>query len=178
MTRTDPSKPQTPVLVALGSNIGDSIATMHAAIQRLGAFIEIKRVSSFYRTAPMYVVDQPDFINGALSGNTSLGPLALLDRLKVVERSLGRQGGDVNGPREVDLDLIAYGSVSLISPRIKIPHPKLTERRFVLAPLAEIAPEVHIPGLDPIPILLAATEDQAGSVQLIKNAALSVSSPG
>jgi len=163
-----------PVLIALGSNVGDSVGTLGAVVLRLGEEIQIERVSAFVRSAPMYMADQPEFVNAVLSGETELGPLALLSLLKRIEQEFGRQARARNGPRELDLDIIAYGSLMLRSGSLEIPHPRLAERRFVLQPLAEIAPGVRLPGLPPVLSMLAATEDQGLSVQPIRNAALSI----
>lgn len=167
-----------PVLIALGSNVGDSVGTLRAAVLRLGEEIQIERVSAFVRSAPMYVTDQPAFVNGVLSGETELGPLALLLLLKRIEQEFGRQVRVRNGPRELDLDIIAYGALHLESSLLQVPHPRLAERRFVLQPLAEIAPDAHLPGLPSVLSMLAATEDQALSVQPIRDAALSISGSG
>jgi 2-amino-4-hydroxy-6-hydroxymethyldihydropteridine diphosphokinase len=162
------------VLIALGSNVGDSVATLRRAVERLGQVVDVHRVSSFYRTEPMYVVDQPPFVNGAVLASAGQGPLGLLSELKRIEAELGRQARVQNGPREIDLDLIAYGSLILRSARVAVPHPRLGERRFVLAPVAEIAPDFVIPGLPPLPDLLKSTESQAASVLQGEDAALSI----
>lgn len=167
-----------PVYIAFGSNVGDSPATLQAALGQLSHSVLVTGVSTLVRSDAMYITDQPPFVNGALAGTTELGPLALLSVLKSIERSLGRQERVKNGPRELDLDIIGYGSLSLTSPLLQIPHPRLSERRFVLQPLAELAPGLVLPGLPPVHSMLAATEDQSASVQPINDAALSIPSSG
>lgn len=138
------------VAIGLGSNLGDRYALLARAIEGLGDSIRNLVVSDWIETAPMYVTDQPSFLNGVAVGETELGPLALLDVLKGLERSIGRTPAERYGPREIDLDLIAYGSLRLASHRdrdLLVPHPKLIERAFVLQPLADVAPELNLPGL-------------------------------
>jgi 2-amino-4-hydroxy-6-hydroxymethyldihydropteridine diphosphokinase len=163
-----------PILIALGSNVGDSVGVLTGAIGRLRQEIDVEKVSTFVQSAPMYFTDQPPFVNAVLAGKTELGPLALLSCLKRVELEFGRQERVRNGPRELDLDILGYGELTLRSDFLQIPHPRLAERRFVLQPLAEIAPEARLPGLPPILTMLAATEAQAQSVQPISDAALSI----
>lgn len=167
-----------PVIIAFGSNVGDSVAILQRGVDRLSESIQLRCVSALVRSAPMYITDQPAFVNGVVSAETDLGPLALLALLKSTEVGLGRRHRERNGPREIDLDIIAYGSLALRSPYLEIPHPRLAERRFVLLPLAEIAADVVLPGLPPVVSLLSATEHQARSVQPISDAALSIPSPG
>lgn len=144
----------TRVLIAFGSNLGDRRDTIYRAVHALGGFIEGIKTSSVYETAPMYVTDQPAFLNGVLRGITPLGPLALVRRLKEVEHQVGRLPRTLNGPREIDLDLLVYGRTSLVSnavPHVQVPHPRMTERRFVLEPLLELEPDslwaTYLPGV-------------------------------
>ncbi|MHB8637668.1 MAG: 2-amino-4-hydroxy-6-hydroxymethyldihydropteridine diphosphokinase [Fimbriimonadaceae bacterium] len=166
--------PGVPVLIALGSNIGDSVGTVRAAAARLKGELAVARVSKLVRSKPMYVADQPAFVNAVVSGETELGPFALLALLKRIEREFGRQARVRNGPRELDMDILAYGALTLRSDVLELPHPRLPERRFVLQPLAEVAPDASLPGLPPVLLMLAATEDQAANVQPISDAALSI----
>jgi 2-amino-4-hydroxy-6-hydroxymethyldihydropteridine diphosphokinase len=147
---------------------------LRVAVERLAPAIRVHRVSTLVRSAPMYVCDQPAFVNAVLSGDTKLGPFELLSLLKRVEQELGRRERVRNGPRELDMDFLGYGVLSLKSASLVIPHPRIAERRFVLAPLAEIAPEAVLPGLPSVLSMLAATEDQAANVQPISDAALSI----
>jgi len=166
----------TPVAIALGSNMGDSLGLMREAVQMLRAFVDVERVSHPYRTAPMYVEDQPPFLNGALIGNTDLGPRSLLLKLKEIENEIGRQTRARYGPREIDLDLIAYGSLRYSfagsEKPLTLPHPKTAERRFVIEPLFEIAPELRLPGLGKIADLIRETKDQAEDVVRLSDAQL------
>lgn len=166
--------PVTPVAIALGSNLGPSVAHMQRALELLAPHLQSIRPSSLYETAPMYVLDQPPFFNAALTAQTELGPLALLRTLKSIEMAVGRLPRVRYGPREIDVDLISYGSVMLRSSVLQVPHPKIGERRFVLLPLVEVAPEWNLATMGSVRDLLAQTESQAGDVVLYKDALLSV----
>lgn len=113
----------------------------------------------------MYVEDQPAFVNACGALSTSEGPFQLLTHLKRLELEIGRLQRDRNGPREIDIDLIAYGSLQLRSDRLRVPHPRLIERRFVLQPLFDFAPDLVLPGLGIVRELLVATEGQADHVR-------------
>jgi 2-amino-4-hydroxy-6-hydroxymethyldihydropteridine diphosphokinase len=141
MTKSDQEAPMTDVLIALGSNLGERRAQLAQAIDELGAVMDITAQSRLYQTAPMYVSDQPAFLNMAVRGVTALAPIALLDRLKAIEEALGRAVSFRNGPRAIDLDILAFGEHVLDSERLTIPHPRLAERAFVLVPLMDIAAE-------------------------------------
>lgn len=135
------------IYLGLGSNIADRDAHLAAALRALAALIVIERISSVYDTAPMHVTDQPRFHNLALAAATSRGPLELLRAVKAIERDLGRTAGPRYGPRVIDIDLLFYDQLVLQSDELTLPHPRLTERAFVLAPLAEIAPALIHPAL-------------------------------
>jgi len=144
------------VFVGLGSNLGDREGTILAALSRLDGVVA---VSGLRETDPVGLEDQPRFLNGVAALDTELPPRALLDRLLEVERSLGRtREGPRFGPRTIDLDLLVYGDLELDEPGLTIPHPRLHERRFALEPLAELAPELVIPGRGPVRDLLAGLE--------------------
>ena len=167
------------VAISLGSNVGDRLKNLKAAGSALATFIDHLKMSSVYETAPMYVHDQPDFYNAAAIGETKLGPLGLLRRLKTLEGELGRQTGVRYGPREIDLDLIAYGSAKYVyikdgEPLLTVPHPRVSERRFVLEPLHELKPDLMLPGLGSIAQLLGSTSEQASSVRKLSDAVLPV----
>lgn len=165
------------VVVGLGSNLGDRASAMQRAIDELSDSIRWDSVSSLYETAPMYVEDQPPFLNATAIGSTDFGPFALLRRLKETESKIGREERVRYGPREIDLDLIAYGSLALRSRgerSLELPHPKTPERRFVLAPVYEIAPGLMLPGLGAVAQLFEATNAQAQDVKRINDAVLSV----
>jgi 2-amino-4-hydroxy-6-hydroxymethyldihydropteridine diphosphokinase len=136
--------------IALGSNLdsrfGDREANLREAVRRVGELGRVTAVSSFYDTEPVGLVEQPRFLNGALLLETNLGPLDLMRGLLGVERAMGRDrsASVAKGPRVIDLDLLLYGDWVLWSEELMLPHPAMGERRFVLEPLAEIAPEwVH-----------------------------------
>jgi 2-amino-4-hydroxy-6-hydroxymethyldihydropteridine diphosphokinase len=108
--------------------------------------LRVLRASSVYETAPRDVEDQPWFLNQVVECETDLFPRQLLARLKKIERAMGRKGTMAKGPREIDLDILLFGDAVVKTPELEIPHPRLTERRFVLEPLAELAPEKRHPG--------------------------------
>jgi 2-amino-4-hydroxy-6-hydroxymethyldihydropteridine diphosphokinase len=139
--------------VGLGSNLGDREGTIRAALSRLDG---VAAVSALRETDPVGFEDQPRFLNGVAALETELPPRALLERLLEVERSLGRtREGPRFGPRTIDLDLLVQGDLELDEPGLTIPHPRLHERRFVLEPLAELAPDLVVPGRGPVRDLLA-----------------------
>lgn len=135
--------------VALGANLGDPVATIDAAIAALAdaPASTLLRVSSLYRTAPVGLKNQPDFINAVAAMETRLSPVELLEALFAVEARFGRSRGVPNAPRTLDLDLLLFGEITLDGARLTLPHPRMHERAFVLAPLLEIAPDCRIPGL-------------------------------
>jgi 2-amino-4-hydroxy-6-hydroxymethyldihydropteridine diphosphokinase len=147
--------------VGLGSNLGDRNGFLERAIELLRAEpgVEVAALSSIRETDPVGLLDQPRFLNAVVRVETSLGPRALLDRLLAVERALGRTRAGLRfGPRTVDLDLLLYDSVVLDEPGLEIPHPRLHERRFVLEPLAELDPDLVVPGHGPLQGILAALD--------------------
>jgi 2-amino-4-hydroxy-6-hydroxymethyldihydropteridine diphosphokinase len=120
--------------------------------------VDVLAVSQLRETEPVGVVDQPSFLNGAVAVETTRDPRALLELLLEIERSLGRVRRERWGPRTVDLDLLLYGDVVVDEPGLSVPHPHLHERRFVLEPLAELAPGLEIPGRGRVSELLAALD--------------------
>ena len=135
------------VLLGFGGNLGDPAAAIAAALDRLDAAgVRIVRRSHLYRTAPWGVTDQPDFLNLCAAAETALPPRELLSLAQRIEAELGREPGERWGPRVIDIDILTYGDLAVDEPGLKIPHPRLTERAFVLVPLAEIAPEAAIGG--------------------------------
>jgi 2-amino-4-hydroxy-6-hydroxymethyldihydropteridine diphosphokinase len=120
--------------------------------------VKVLELSELRETDPVGVVDQPPFLNGAVALETSLSPRELLEALLRVERELGRVRTERWGPRTIDLDLLVYGEEVVDEPGLRIPHPRLHERRFALEPLAELEPELRIPGVGPVSDLLAAIE--------------------
>jgi 2-amino-4-hydroxy-6-hydroxymethyldihydropteridine diphosphokinase len=170
------------VLIALGSNLGDRLGAMQRALDALSPSVRWVKASKVYETKPMYVEDQPAFLNAAVLGETKLGPFALLSLLKATEASIGRSGAERFGPREIDLDLLSYGRLRLSSRReersLELPHPRLVERRFVLAPLCDVAPDMNLPGMGRVDELLEATKEQAADVIIVNDAVLSVCGDG
>lgn len=145
------------VLVALGSNLEDRATYLRRAVAALRATVRIERVSSLWETEPVGVRDQPPFLNAVLSGTTEQPARALLATLIDIEGQLGRERRIPEGPRTVDLDLLAYDSARVDEPGLVLPHPRAERRRFVLAPLAEIAPDRRLrPGGPTVADLLAA----------------------
>lgn len=153
--------------VALGANLDDPVAQVQAGFDALAALArtQLKAKSSLYRTAPVGYADQPDFINAVAELETSLGPRELLDALLTVETSRGRVREFQNAPRTLDLDVLLYGEREIDEAGLTIPHPRMHERAFVLAPLAEIAPDVAIPGRGTAAELLARA-DRRGVTRL------------
>ncbi len=138
--------------VGLGANLGDRETTIRRAVELLGA----QRISTLIETEPWGYADQPSFLNGVAEVETEEGPRALLERLLEVERGLGRtREGPRYGPRTVDLDLLLYGDELIDEAGLTVPHPRLHERAFVLEPLAELAPQLVVPGRGRVSVLLA-----------------------
>lgn len=150
---TRPAKPLTLAAVALGSNLpsrfGDSVATLEEAVRRAGELGRVVARSSFRQTSPVGYLEQPDFVNAALLLETALDASQLMRALLRIEEAMGRRRERVGakGPRTIDLDLLLFGDLVVQSELLTLPHPALTERLFVLEPLAEIAPEMRHPVL-------------------------------
>ena len=147
--------------VGLGANLGDREAMLRAALEQLAAEpgVEVVAVSAFRDTAPVGLVDQPRFLNAVAAVETELPARELLERLLGVERRLGRtREGPRFGPRTIDLDLLLYGDAELAEPGLEVPHPRMHERLFVLEPLAELDPDLVVPGRGSLAELLAGLE--------------------
>lgn len=157
-------QPATTVYLALGTNLGDRLGHLRAALVALTASVTVAYVSSVYETAPAYVVEQPRFYNAVLRGTTTLAPLALLAELKRIEATLGRVPGQRYGPRVIDLDILLYGDTMIATPELHIPHERLAERPFVLVPLAELAPDLVLPGQQETVAALAARAHGNGDI--------------
>ena len=143
-----PLRPST-AYIALGSNLGDRTAALRAALQLLDETggVRVRRVSSFHETEPEGGPPQPEFLNAVAEIETSLSPDILLERLQKIETQLGRVRTVRWGPRTIDLDILLFDDTVMKTPRLTIPHPLMHRRRFVLAPLCEIAPDVRHPVL-------------------------------
>ena len=134
------------VYLSLGSNIGNREKNLQDAVDRLSsANLRVLRISSVYETEPMDRRDQPWFLNLVAEAETSLYPLQLLQRTQRVEMDLGRKRLAAKGPRTIDIDILLYGNSVIHSAPLEVPHPRLSERRFVLEPLAELAPDLRHP---------------------------------
>jgi 2-amino-4-hydroxy-6-hydroxymethyldihydropteridine diphosphokinase len=147
--------------VGLGANLGDARAALEAAFAALARLpvTQLLRRSSIYRSAP---IDSggPDYLNAVAELRTSLQPLALLQQLQVIERDHGRERPYRNAPRTLDLDLLLHGDAVMQTSTLTLPHPRAHERSFVLLPLAELAPDLVIPGRGPVQALLGAVTGQ------------------
>jgi 2-amino-4-hydroxy-6-hydroxymethyldihydropteridine diphosphokinase len=147
--------------LGLGSNLGDREATIRRALELLQADdeIDVTAVSSLKETDPVGYEHQPRFLNGAAALRTELSPRELLERMFAVERQLGRvRTGPRFGPRTIDLDLLLYGQESIDEPGLRVPHPRLAERRFALEPIAELNSDLEVPGRGTVRALLAGLE--------------------
>jgi len=136
------------VYLALGSNIGNRLANLRAAINNLTPQMSVKIKSSVYETPPWGFTAQPEFLNQVIMAETYLQPQALLSHLKRLETALGRTPSFQNGPRLIDMDILFFDDLVLDTPPLVVPHPRLHERAFVLVPLAEIAPDLVHPVLN------------------------------
>jgi 2-amino-4-hydroxy-6-hydroxymethyldihydropteridine diphosphokinase len=148
----------TPVVLALGSNIGDRLANLQGGVDALCAEpgLQDVAVSPVYETIPVGGPDQPDYLNAVLVAATSLPARAILDRSQAAEAGLGRVRAERWGPRTLDVDVIVYGSQVSADPGLTLPHPRAHERAFVLAPWHDVDPLAMIPGRGPVADLLAA----------------------
>lgn len=151
-----------PAWIGLGANLGDAQATLDSALAAIAALPDtvLEQVSSRYRSAPLQA-EGPDFLNAVARVRTRLTPLAMLDALLALETAHGRERSHRNAPRTLDLDLLLHGDARIDSPRLTLPHPRLHERAFVLAPLAELDPRLIVPGVGTVDALLMACRDQA-----------------
>ena len=133
------------VYLSLGSNLGDRESNLRAAIQQLGQLGEVVQVSSLYETEPVELTAQPWFVNCAVAVRTELMPKLFLAKMLAIEQQMGRRRTQPKGPRTIDIDILLFGSSVISAPQLKVPHPAMHQRRFVLEPLAEIAPDVRHP---------------------------------
>lgn len=167
----------TQVFLALGSNVEDRLRNLREATAALGRAFDCLRSSRIYETDAMYKEDQPAFFNAVVEVTTLAGPLELLRTVKEIEAEIGPRSSERYGPRSIDIDIAAYGSLRLRSrirgmTTLEIPHSRLAERRFVLEPFADLAPEFVLPGLGRVRDLLEATKDTRFRVQPLSDALL------
>jgi 2-amino-4-hydroxy-6-hydroxymethyldihydropteridine diphosphokinase len=150
------------VYIALGSNLGDRVDNLLLARERIvSPHVRLARASSIYETAPREVLDQPWFLNQVVAAETTLFPRQLLARLLRIEQEMGRRRTIDKGPRIIDLDILLFGDVVIHAAGLEIPHPRMAERRFVLEPLAELAPQLRPPrSRDTVREMLANVMDQ------------------
>src|SRR5215471_6302257 len=134
------------IYLSLGSNIGNRDRNLRAAINALAdASVSVTQVSSFYETEPVGLREQPWFLNCVVQGETEISALDLLRALRGIESSMGSKKLVAKGPRLIDIDILLYGNESIDTPELQVPHPRMLHRKFVLAPLAEIAPNLTHP---------------------------------
>jgi len=133
------------VYICLGSNLGDRVANLRDAGQRLSAIVKIEKASQLYVAAPLGYVRDDAFVNAVIRGTTTLKPLELLEMMQAIEGTMGRRSGVQYGPRPIDLDLLFYDAVQIETRKLTVPHPRIAQRAFVLKPLAEIAPDLMHP---------------------------------
>lgn len=131
--------------LSLGSNVGDRQNNLREAIRRLAGLGRVVSISSFYETEPVEFTDQAWFLNCAVALETAAEPAQLMQKLLAIELEMGRQRIQKKGPRSIDIDILLFGDVVMDTPDLLIPHPAMAKRRFVLAPLVEIAPDVRHP---------------------------------
>jgi 2-amino-4-hydroxy-6-hydroxymethyldihydropteridine diphosphokinase len=149
------------VYIGLGGNLADPHAQVEAGIRALSKLPKTRLIarSRLYRSAPWGRADQPEFVNAVVQLETALEPRELLDHLLGIERAAGRErDGTRWGPRVLDLDILVYGERRIAEPGLQVPHPHLPERAFVLVPLAEIAPDLHVPGRGRVADLFAGVD--------------------
>lgn len=152
----------TVVYLGLGSNLGNRQRNLRAALRRLEPLVRVEAVSSLYETDPVGPQDQPEYLNVACRGVTGLSPQALLRHIEEVERELGRRLGSHMGPRLIDIDLLLYGDDVISESELRVPHPELANRAFVLTPLAELAADLRHPELGETMRSLAEAIDASG----------------
>ncbi len=133
------------VYIGLGSNQGDRLANLQSAILTLPPTVRVLAESPVYETTPWGYIDQPDFLNQVVRAETKLTPRQLLEYLKSIEADLGRATNFRYGPRPIDLDILLFNDLTMQTPDLTIPHPRLAERAFVLVPLADLSPDLHHP---------------------------------
>jgi 2-amino-4-hydroxy-6-hydroxymethyldihydropteridine diphosphokinase len=137
------------VYLSLGSNLGDRERNLRVAIAALdGSGLRVQRVSAFYETEPVDLREQPWFLNCVVEGETDVPPFELLRELRQIEARMGSKKEVAKGPRLLDMDILLYGQETIETPELQVPHPRMHVRRFVLVPLAEIAPQALHPGFD------------------------------
>ena len=148
--------------LGLGSNLGNREANLRESVARLESDeLRMIRRSSIYETAPQDLLDQPSFLNAVVQAETTLFPMQLLARIRQIEREMGRRRTAPKGPRNIDIDILFYARAVITTAQLEVPHPRIAQRRFVLEPLAEIAPDFRHPIAGKTAVeMLAALEPQ------------------
>lgn len=159
------------VYLALGANLGNRQGNLLQAIQSIRTFAWVEKISSLYETTPVGYLDQPDFLNMAIQISTQLNPRGLIRSLKQIEKQIGRKTSFRNAPRPIDIDILLYDDHIIETEKLSIPHPRMSERAFVLAPLAEIAPQAIHPVLKLTISELLERVDRSG-VRLLRSSGL------
>lgn len=154
--------------LGLGSNLGDRQAHLQSALAALSPAVRVLRVSPVYETEPWGYAEQGKFLNLVAEAETELPPADLLSHVKAVEQQVGRQPSFLNGPREIDIDILLYGDTVFEDGDLRIPHARLAERAFVLVPLADLAAELIVPGTQRSVAALLAGLDTSGVQQVQK----------
>ncbi len=154
--------------LGLGSNLGDREDNLARALSLLAEKVDLQAVSSIYETDPVGYKEQPLFLNMVCRIATGLSPADLLQLAKEIEVGMGRAASFVNAPRPIDIDVLVYGNMILETQELTVPHPRLKERAFVLVPLAEIAPDLVVPGLQEGIVQLAAAVEGLDGVRKYK----------
>jgi len=157
------------VYLGLGSNLGDRKAFLDAAISALAPALRVLRLSPIYETEPWCFAEQSRFLNMVVEGDTELEPRQLLVILKGIEVKLGRQPRFRNGPREIDIDILLFDDLIFDEEGLRIPHPRLQERAFILAPLADLAPDFEIPNTGKTVSECLTALDKSGVYPFIEN---------
>jgi 2-amino-4-hydroxy-6-hydroxymethyldihydropteridine diphosphokinase len=135
--------PSTPIYLSLGSNVGNRAENLRRSIAACDPIgVRILKISSIYETEPVDYLEQPWFLNCVVQGETELSPVELLHALRGIEARMGSKKAFAKGPRLIDIDILLYGVETISSPELRVPHPQMLARKFVLVPLAEIAPEL------------------------------------
>jgi len=157
------------VYIALGSNIGEREDNLRVALRHFPEVgVQINHVSSVYETEPVDYLDQDWFLNAAVEGETELDALDLLRALRLIESQMGSRKAFAKGPRLIDLDILLFGMETIETPELQVPHPRMLDRKFVLVPLAEIAPTLRHPAWKSgVTQLLAVTRDHSQVKKLL-----------
>lgn len=169
------SKGPVEVALALGSNIGDKLCNIRCAVDALEEHAILDRIQEapVYESDPMYLAEQPAFMNSVVVGVTTLSPLELLAALKSLEVDLGREASVPNGPRLIDLDIVFYGDAVISEEALEVPHPRMQERPFVMQPLADLLPDYHHPvtglAMKDLWAILAANPSAEGTLKRVSN---------